>query len=695
MNDSAVATRTISVLTLLLASALLCPSGLRAAEGDAVSAGRGQSYYHYALAHLYEQMADEYGGGSISIRQQYFDKALDNYKLALKADPDSTFLTAKLIELYTRSGRIDDAVAEANRVLERNPQSTEVRRQLAAAYRERAAAEQGKFDEGMIRKAIEQYEEIIKIEPADSDSLMQLAGLYRAVRDVEKAEGTLKKLLEHEPNSAEALVNLAMMYAESGDHRSAVEMLEKVRENESDNPRLLLMLGQEYDRAGEPKKAAEALEQAIENSDEDSTQVRRALAEALLKSNQLDKALEQYGRLSGEEPENPENHLRISQIQRERHAYPEAWKSLKRAEELTPDSLEILFNKVSLLEAEGKTKEAISTLEDILVKTAKISYAPPEKKNRAVFLEQLGMLHRADENYTEAEKAFRTIGELDPESAPRSRALIVDTYRSARQYEQAVKASEAAVKEFPDSRSLTMQYGSVLSETGNADKAVKTVKKLLDGGSGDREVHLTLAGIHEKAMRYDEALDAVKKAEELSATESEKLGVLFTRGSVLERAKRFKQAEEAFRLLLAKDPQNAAALNYLGYMLADINLNLDDAHDMIQKALDIEPGNGAYLDSLGWVYYRQEKLDLAERYLTRSLESVKRDPVVHSHLGDVYHKLGKIELAKHHWEKSLAEWRSSPAADQDPSEIKKVQNKLDGLRVNISSTSQDSENKKR
>ena len=367
-NNSVVATRTISVLTLLLASVLLCPAGLSAAQGGAKAPDRGQSYYHYALAHLYAQMADDYGGASLSIRQQYLDKALDNYKLALKADPDSTFLTAKLIELYTRSGRIDDALAEANRVLERNPQSTEVRRQLAAAYRERATAQENQIDESMIRKAIEQYEEIIKIEPDDSDSLMQLAGLYRAVRDVEKAEQSLKKLLEHEPNSAEALVNLAMMYAESGDHRSAVEMLEKVRENESDNPRLLLMLGQEYDRAGEPKKAAEAFEQAIDNSDADRVPVRRALAEALLKSNQLDKALEQYNRLALVEPENPENHLRISQIQRERHAYPEAWKSLNRAEELTPDSLEILFNKVSLLEAEGKTKEAITTLEDILVK---------------------------------------------------------------------------------------------------------------------------------------------------------------------------------------------------------------------------------------------------------------------------------------------------------------------------------------
>ena len=128
-------------------------------------------------------------------------------------------------------------------------------------------------------------------------------------------------------------------------------------------------------------------------------------------------------------------------------------------------------------------------------------------------------------------------------------------------------------------------------------------------------------------------------------------------------------------------------------MLADRNERLDDAHDYVQKALDLDPDNGAYLDSLGWVYYRQEKLELAERYLRRSLELYKHDPTVLSHLGDVYLKLGKPSEAKAHWERSLQEWQKGPRSDRDPVEIAKLRKKLSDLQVELSSNSSDKKKK--
>jgi tetratricopeptide (TPR) repeat protein len=115
---------------------------------------------------------------------------------------------------------------------------------------------------------------------------------------------------------------------------------------------------------------------------------------------------------------------------------------------------------------------------------------------------------------------------------------------------------------------------------------------------------------------------------------------------------------------------------------------------MIQKALDSDPDNGAYLDSLGWVYYRQERFELAERFLLRSLEQFKTDPVVHSHLGDVYFKLGKNAQAKEHWQRSIEEWERSPKADRDPVEIKKVRDKLAQLETRVSSNSSETKTEK-
>jgi tetratricopeptide (TPR) repeat protein len=186
----------------------------------------------------------------------------------------------------------------------------------------------------------------------------------------------------------------------------------------------------------------------------------------------------------------------------------------------------------------------------------------------------------------------------------------------------------------------------------------------------------------------------VEKAEALAKTDRDKMAVWFAHGSVLERAKKYDEAEAKFEQVLKLDPDNPGALNYLGYMLADLNRRLDDAHDMIQKALDTDPDNGAYLDSLGWVYYRQERFDLAERFLVRSLEQFKRDPVVHSHLGDVYHKLGRNAQAQQHWQRSLEEWESSPKADRDPVEIQKVREKLNELKTRMSSASPDSPSSK-
>jgi predicted Zn-dependent protease len=277
------------------------------------------------------------------------------------------------------------------------------------------------------------------------------------------------------------------------------------------------------------------------------------------------------------------------------------------------------------------------------------------------------------------------MGEIDAESRPRALAHAIDTSRTARDYGNALEQSKAAVDEFPDNLALASLRATVLAETGNTKEAAKVLKGLLKGNSEDREIYLALAQVHEKGKQYDKAIEAVEKAHSLSKTRGEQLGVLFAYGSVLERAKRFDDAEAKFTELLKLDPENASALNYFGYMLADLNKRLNDAHDMIQKALDLEPNNGAYLDSLGWVYYRQEKFDLAERFLLRSLEQFNRDPVVHSHLGDVYYKQGKVDQAQKHWKRSLEEWQRNAKSDQDQAEIMEVRKKLDSLALQLSS----------
>ncbi|HTS47325.1 MAG TPA: tetratricopeptide repeat protein, partial [Bryobacteraceae bacterium] len=125
------------------------------------------------------------------------------------------------------------------------------------------------------------------------------------------------------------------------------------------------------------------------------------------------------------------------------------------------------------------------------------------------------------------------------------------------------------------------------------------------------------------------------------------------------------------------------ALNYLGYMLADRDVRLEEARDMILKALQISPNSPAYLDSLGWVYFRMNKLPEAEEKLKQAIEYMSRDATVHDHLGEVYMREGKIKDAVAQWQSSVKEWQTSSPGEMDRTEMAKVQKKLDEAKVRL------------
>ena len=126
-------------------------------------------------------------------------------------------------------------------------------------------------------------------------------------------------------------------------------------------------------------------------------------------------------------------------------------------------------------------------------------------------------------------------------------------------------------------------------------------------------------------------------------------------------------------------------------MLADRNVKLEEAFGMIKKAVDLDPANGAYLDSLGWAYFRLGKYDLAEESLTKASQHIGSDPTVQDHLGDLYQKTGRLKLAAAHWERALNEWNKTVSAELDPSDVAKVQKKLESAKVKLAK--EDSGNK--
>ena len=183
--------------------------------------------------------------------------------------------------------------------------------------------------------------------------------------------------------------------------------------------------------------------------------------------------------------------------------------------------------------------------------------------------------------------------------------------------------------------------------------------------------------------RWKESEDTLAEAGKLASKPEDKEYVLYFQGALYERQKKYDLAEQSFRQILQTHPDSGPTLNYLGYMLADHNMRLEEALNMIKRAVELEPQNGAYLDSLGWAYFKLASYDQAEDYLRRAAEKTPNDATIQDHLGELYAKTGKLKLAAMHWERALDEWNKSIASDVDQQDVARVQKKLESTKVKI------------
>jgi tetratricopeptide (TPR) repeat protein len=654
------------------------PSSGKPAQASPRKFDRGAAYYHYAVAHMYEEQVTVYG------RSELANKAIEEYRLAIEADPSSEFLTSGLAELYVKTGRIRDAVMEAQDIIKRDPNNLEAHKLLGRIYlRSLGDMPGGNGSDNVLKLAIEQYEQIVKIEPNSVDNHLLLGRLYRLNNDLQKSENELKTAVKLDPNSEEAVTTLAILYTDEGDTAHALQVLSSVPDA-SRSAKLYSALGSTYEQRKEYKKAIDAFKKAIQ-LDRDNLDAIRGLAENLMNDGQTDAALEQYKVIADANPEDAQTYLRIGEIYRRQGKYDEALESLKKANTMVPDSLEVPYNMAAVYQAQGRYEEALKLLQDLVKKTEKpdTSYSQADRNNRSIFVERLGLVYRDQENYPAAVETFRKMLTLGDENAKRGYQDIIDTYRESKQWVQATAAAREAVQKLPNDREVRMVLDAQLADTGEADKALADVRSLLNGKPEDREIYITLAQMNTRLKRWTDAEEALNKAESLSTTAEDKEYVYFLRGSTYEREKKYDEAETEFKKVLSIHPQSAVVLNYLGYMNADRGVRLDESLNYIKQAVTLDPGNGAYLDSLGWAYFRLGKYDLAEENLTRASSHMGKDPTVQEHLGDLYQKTGRLKLAAAHWERAIEEWNKTVAPEVDSESLAKVQQKLDAAKVRI------------
>jgi len=636
-------------------------------------AKRAEAYYNFTMGHLSEEQYELTG------RSEMATQAIDYYKKALALDPGAPAIIERLAETYAKSQRIRDAVLEAQNALKADPNNLAAHRLLARIYiRTLGDLDASTGQKETINRAVEQLNEILRLDPNDTESALWLARLYRFENEHSKAEGTLRSILKRDPGSEAALEQLSQLLLDEGRAADAITLLEQAA-GRSPSGGLADLLGDAYVQTHNYAKAEMAYRKAVEDDPDDASH-RRGLAQTLLSEEKYGEALEQFKKLTELEPDASESYLRMSQIYRHMNQLEKAEASLMEAKQRAPGSLEVLYNEALLYEAQGRYDEAIQVLSDTIAGIKAQSSSGSSPNALGILYEQLGRVYRDKEDYPNAVRAFEELLKLGPDEQRRGRMLLIDTYRASRDLTHALTESRKAMEADPKDQDLQVTYAMLLGEKGQTDDAVKVLRGMLHGNDSDREVYLNLAQVQERGRRYGEAERSAASAEQLSHQLAEKEMAWFMLGAIYERQKKYDQAEEQFRKALQVNPHDAAVLNYYGYMLADRGIRLDEATSLIKRAVAEESTNGAYLDSLGWAYYRQNRLAEAEEYLHKAVDRAGHDPTILDHYGDIEAKLGRIERAAELWEKALTEWQKSLPADYEADKVAELDKKVKNVK---------------
>jgi tetratricopeptide (TPR) repeat protein len=640
-------------------------------------AKRAEAYSNFMMGTLAEREFESSGKSADA------EQAIDYFQRALALDADPA-ITERLAEVYAESQRTSDAIRLATSALQQDPDNLSAHRLLARIYIHQLADNSDTDSQKQtIASAVEQLQAVERLDPSDVESQLWLARLYGFQNQPQRAEDQLRSILNHSPDNEGALEQLSQLYIEEGRPQDAIALLRDAA-GSSDDAALYDLLGNAYTKTNDNAKAEAAYSRAVA-LDPDEPSHRHGLAQAMLSTDDYAGALQQFQRLTQMEPDNPQNYLRLSQIYRHMNQLDKSEAALMQAKKYAPGDLEVLYNEALLYEAQARYKDAIQVLSDAIagVKAQQQEgQSPPSAL--AVLYEQLGMAHRDAGDFTSAERTFQDMQQLGPESQKRGELLLIDTYRASGDIKGAIAEAQKARAADASDPTLAVTYAMLLGDNSQIDDATKVLRSLADrNGQLDRDTYLDLAQVEERDKRYTDAERDANSALNLSHSPSDKENVWFMLGAIYNDQKHYEQAEEMFRKSLAVNPHDAMVLNDYGYMLADRGVRLDEAISMIHGAVDQEPTNGSYLDSLGWAYFKQGNLTAAQQYLQQAVSHDSNDPTILGHLGDLYAKMGDSDRAEQSWQKALVCWQRALPADYEPDKVADIQNKLKNLKRRV------------
>ena len=250
--------------------------------------------------------------------------------------------------------------------------------------------------------------------------------------------------------------------------------------------------------------------------------------------------------------------------------------------------------------------------------------------------------------------------------------LVAATLENLGRYELATSVYDLVPVDSPARMVAQIGRAEALVSSGDSAGAIEVLEALTEEYPDQAVVFVSLGDTLRREERFVDAMAAYDSAIALLDTPQENhWPVFFARGITHERQNEWPKAEADFRKALELRPEQPQVLNYLGYTMVEKQINLDEALDMIERAVAAEPDSGYIVDSLGWVLYRLGRYDEALIHMERAVELMPIDPVINDHLGDVYWAVGRYREAEFQWHRALSFITPDESTDADPDRIRR------------------------
>ncbi len=603
---------------------------------------QADSYYHFTLGKMFQFRED-------------YAKALVEFRSALEDDPGSMGLRIEYAEALVQSGDISQAVEVCQKAISESPEQLEPHLVLGRIYYN------ARSQDAMRTKALDEFEQVLRLDPDQTEALQAAAEMYFEQQDYEKSAEYFHRLRQLEPMELAAFYSESQALIELKRYDEAIDVLNKGLQIRDDIPNYLILLAELYTRNGDLEGAADVYRRGLEHGPD--PRLSEGLARTLVGLGRGSEAVPILERLTAMLPHDNDLRLDLARAYRQDNNLDRAQEVLEQLHTGDPGNLQVQYELASVLSLKGEVDQAAKMFESLLK-----SDSGATRGFRPLFMTNLAWLRQEQKRYDEAVDLLNQVIEADPDDLD-VRLRLLRVYQAAGRINDALSLSAELLEKQGSDPYVTIARSQVLASAGRVDEGVQLLKESAPSSSDPDLFYIAASQLYLSKDRFKDAQNIVKEAL-ASSPDSQRLR--FQLGAAYERQKDYSSAEEEFRRLLTADPDYAEALNYLGYMFAEQGIRLAEAQELIQRAVDLEPSNGAFLDSLGWVYFKQNKLDEAEEHLREAVRLEAQDSVILEHLGDLLARKGEVEEARQVYEQSISKAGKEEEAQRVREKLEKI-----------------------